>query len=145
MIKFCFLGKKYKPAEKDVSTVNLLLKELNPASLPIDKRQIVNLVENSHWVVAIDTVTGGIIGMATLGTIVTLRGLKGHMEDVVVDKNYQGKGLGRKLVELLIKKAKSLGVKSLELTSRPSRVAANHLYQKIGFELRATNAYKMDL
>ena len=37
-----------------------------------------------------------------------------------------------------------LGAKTIDLTSRPSREAANRLYQRLGFEMRETNVYRYD-
>lgn len=86
-----------------------------------------------------------IVGMATLYIITKFSKRNGHVEDVVVDDAYRGQGLGEKIMRELIAVAKSENVKTLHLTSRPERAAANKLYQKIGFELKQTNPYSMKL
>lgn len=85
-----------------------------------------------------------IVGMFTLGNYITPTGRKYWLEDVVVDKEFRGKYLGRKLVHEAIKLVSSNGKSTLMLTSKPSRVAANRLYISSGFQLKETNVYKMD-
>ena len=67
------------------------------------------------------------------------------VEDVVVDGTARGKGLGQKLVMAAIEKAKERGATSVNLTSSPTRTAANALYQKMGFNQRETNVYRYDI
>ena len=63
------------------------------------------------------------------------------IESVVVSSKMRGKGLGRKLMEHLLAEAVRMNVDCIHLTSNPSRVAANALYQKMGFEKNETNCY----
>jgi len=86
-----------------------------------------------------------IIGTATLILMQQLATTKAFLEDVVVDEAYRGRGLGRLLMEEIIKQAKLLGVEKLKFTSKPQRIAANALYQKMGFERKETNVYEMKL
>ena len=65
------------------------------------------------------------------------------IEDVVVDQNYRGKGYGKVMIEKVIEQCRNKGNVTLMLTSRPSRIVANQLYQSLGFEKRETNVYKM--
>lgn len=88
---------------------------------------------------------GRVIGMLTVGVYLSPTGDKAWIEDVVVDKMFRGRGLGRKLVAHAIEYCKSQGINTLMLTSNPKRVAANALYQSLGFERKETNVYKMDL
>ncbi len=85
-----------------------------------------------------------IIATATLCLCPLLTGTKAWVEDVVVDAQERGKGFARILLEHLIFQARQHGADSINLTSRPSRIAANHLYRALGFEQRETNVYKMD-
>lgn len=86
-----------------------------------------------------------LIGMATLVFVTRLSGVTARVEDVVVDQDQRGKGLGRALIEKLIERAKARGAYSLSLTSRTVREVANKLYQKVGFEKKETNSYRMQL
>jgi ribosomal protein S18 acetylase RimI-like enzyme len=67
------------------------------------------------------------------------------VEDVIVDEAVNGQGIGAQLTHAMLDRARQLGCVSVDLTSRPSREAANHLYKKVGFELRETNVYRFDL
>lgn len=86
-----------------------------------------------------------IIGCATLSVFYSPTGKKASIEDVVVLPEYQGQGLGRRLMEHIIEEAKTLAPISLHLTSRPTRVAANILYRNLGFLPKETNCYVMKL
>ncbi len=83
-----------------------------------------------------------ILGMLTLATFVIPTGKRAWIEDVVVDSAARGQGAGRALVEAAIAHAKQIGAKSVDLTSRPSREAANRLYVRSGFTARQTNVYR---
>lgn len=83
--------------------------------------------------------------MTTLAIYRIPTGCRAWIEDVVVDSEFRGMQLGRLLIEKTIEVARRLSPCTLMLTSRPSRVAANKLYQSIGFQYKETNAYKMTL
>ena len=85
-----------------------------------------------------------IIGCATLCVYASPTGWKASVEDVVVSAPYRGQGLGRRLMEHVIGYAKTeLHDVNIQLTSRPHRVAANELYQQMGFQKKDTNVYVM--
>ena len=86
-----------------------------------------------------------IVGMLTIATYKTPPGIKVWIEDVIVDESHRGKGIGRELMLFAIDYSGSLGAKYICLTSRPSRVAANELYLKLGFKKYETNFYKYRL
>jgi ribosomal protein S18 acetylase RimI-like enzyme len=83
--------------------------------------------------------------MATLVVMDQLVGLHGSVQDVVVSEQYRGQGISKVLMRNLHEKAAELGIEQLELTSRPSREAANKLYASIGYRLVDTNVYRFDL
>jgi ribosomal protein S18 acetylase RimI-like enzyme len=89
--------------------------------------------------------SGAIIGMAILAMYRISTGIRTYIEDVVVDEKARGQGVGEALCRHIIQEARELGVKTIDLTSRPSREAANRLYQKMGFEKRDTNVYRLNL
>jgi ribosomal protein S18 acetylase RimI-like enzyme len=97
--------------------------------------------ENVHFFIA-ELDNKQIVGMLTIGTYLTPSGAKVWIEDVVVDETLRGKGIGKEMMLFAINYSKSLGAESVSLTSRPSRIAANGLYQKIGFKQYETNVYK---
>ncbi len=86
-----------------------------------------------------------IIGMAALTVFRVPSGCKAWIEDVVVDESHRGKGIGEALTEACIDHARTRGVSAIHLTSNPARVAANRLYQKLGFKRHETNLYQLHL
>jgi ribosomal protein S18 acetylase RimI-like enzyme len=87
---------------------------------------------------------GATIGSLTLALFRTPTGSRAWIEDVVVDGDARGQGAGEALVEEAIRLAAEAGARTVDLTSRPSRDAANSLYEKIGFRTRATNVYRYE-
>ena len=88
---------------------------------------------------------GRIIGVATLAVFPIPTARRAWIEDVIVDEPSSGRGIGAALTEAMIDHARRLGCTTIELTSRPTREAANHLYRKLGFEIRDTNVLRLDL
>lgn len=84
-----------------------------------------------------------IAGMLTVGIYYSPTGGKAWIEDVVVDESFRGQGLSKLLVAHAIEFVKGKQVPSLMLTSNPKRIAANKLYQAMGFERKETNVYRM--
>lgn len=82
-----------------------------------------------------------LIGILTLAIIQIPTGKNGRIEDVVVNKNHRGKGIGEKLSLEAIKISKELNLNELFLTSNPNRTEANRLYQRMGFQIGVTNSY----
>jgi ribosomal protein S18 acetylase RimI-like enzyme len=88
---------------------------------------------------------GTVLGMATLATFRIPTGIRAWIEDVVVDDAARGKGVASAITLAMIDRARDLGCVTVDLTSRPTREAANRLYQKLGFQPRETNVYRFDL
>jgi ribosomal protein S18 acetylase RimI-like enzyme len=88
---------------------------------------------------------GSVVGVATLVTFPIPTGIRSWVEDVIVDEASNNQGIGRLLLDAMVARASELGAKTVDLTSRPSREAANHLYRKAGFEVRETNVYRAAL
>jgi len=115
------------------------------ASIPT-KVELQEIADNDALLIARDPTQGGkIVGTLTLVTFRIPTGIRSWIEDVVVDSAERGKGIGEALTVAALKHAAQLGAKTVDLTSRPSREAANRLYQRVGFELRVTNAYRYTL
>ena len=124
--------------------INRLLAQLSPGRQPWQTEGLRTLLkEEALCLLALSNAEGRLIGMASLLTTPQLTGLKGHVEDVVVDAVHRGKGLGKRLMANTLAHAAAAGIQSLELTSRPARKAANALYRKMGFTLRETNTYQI--
>mgnify|MGYP000020472699 CR=1 FL=1 len=88
---------------------------------------------------------GRYVGTLTLALFRIPTALRAWIEDVIVDDAARGQGVGEALNRAALEKAKSVGAKTVDLTSRPSREAANRLYQRIGFTQRETNVYRYEL
>jgi ribosomal protein S18 acetylase RimI-like enzyme len=82
------------------------------------------------------------VGMLTLILVRIPTGLRGHIEDVVVASTHRNQGVGEKLSRSALLFAEAKGARTVDLTSRPSREAANRLYQRLGFALRDTSVYR---
>ena len=87
---------------------------------------------------------GTVLGALTLATFRVPTGVRAWIEDVVVDDAARGRGVGAALVMAAIAKAEAAGSRTVDLTSRPSREAANRLYRRLGFKARETNVYRFD-
>ena len=98
---------------------------------------------NCHLYVILDGER--IVGCATLCIFHSPTGTKASIEDVVVSSAYRGQHLGKQLMEYVLEQAKAYAPIVLHLTSNPMRVAANHLYQSIGFQKEETNCYQMSI
>lgn len=86
-----------------------------------------------------------LVGFSVLVVFASLTGRRAWLEDVVVDGAARNHGVGARLVEAIAAAAFEEGCRTLDLTSRPSRVAANRLYERCGFAQRTTNVWRLDL
>jgi ribosomal protein S18 acetylase RimI-like enzyme len=86
-----------------------------------------------------------IVGMLTLAIFRIPTGIRAWIEDVVVDGDARGQGVGEALTREAVRIAGGHGARTVELTSRPSREAANRLYQRLGFQKRDTNVYRFTI
>jgi ribosomal protein S18 acetylase RimI-like enzyme len=126
-----------------VEAFGRLLPQLSRSARPLDRAAITTVAESpgSTLLVARGD-DGSIIGMLTLVMFRIPTGLRAIIEDVVTDDAARGQGVGTALTNQAIETARAAGVRTIDLTSRPSRVAAGRLYEKLGFELRDTRVYR---
>jgi ribosomal protein S18 acetylase RimI-like enzyme len=121
-----------------------LLPQLSSSPPPtLDELRLITA--NPESVLFVARLEGRIVGSLTLIFYRIPTGLKSWIEDVVVDEAARGHGIGELLNRAALDEARRRGAKAVSLTSRPSREAANRLYQRIGFESRPTNVYRYDL
>ena len=127
--------------------INKLLKQLDDTASLLTEVDVKGMIDSSanYLFVARGLDNKEIVGMLTMIAFRIPFAKKGLLEDFVVDKEYRGKGIGTKLITAAIKKARKVGVVYLDFTSRPTRVAANNLYQSLGFKKRNTNIYRIIL
>jgi ribosomal protein S18 acetylase RimI-like enzyme len=88
---------------------------------------------------------GLIVGSLSLVVFRNPTGVRAWIEDVIVDQAARGQGIGEALTRAAIDRARESGARTVDLSSRPAREAANRLYQRIGFELRNSNLYRYNL
>ena len=86
--------------------------------------------------------TRRIVGSLCLAVFRIPTGVRAWIEDVVVDESARGAGVGAALVQAAIRLAEAQGARTVDLTSRPDREAANRLYVRLGFNARTTNVYR---
>ncbi len=122
--------------------VNLMLGQLSTSAHEVDAAWLQRLIDSGNSTLFILKVDGEPAGMLSLCHYYAPTGCKAWIEDVVVDSSKRGLGLGRHLVEHALEQARKLSPCTVMLTSRPSRVEANRLYQSVGFESRETNVYR---
>jgi len=117
------------------------LSRSNPAPTEAELRQ---LVESPATVLlmAVDD-AGRFVGTLTLALFRIPTALRAWIEDVIVDESVGGQGIGKALTREALARAAAAGARTVDLTSRPSREAANRLYQGLGFERRDTNVYRI--
>ena len=121
-----------------------LIPQLSSSNPPPDKAFLAQLVahEACHLLIAADETTGQILGSLTLVIFPIPTAMRAWIEDVVVDDAARGQGVGALLNNYAVQLASDAGCKTVDLTSRPSREAANRLHQRLGFEARNTNVYR---
>jgi len=128
-----------------VEAFNRLIPQLSSSSPPPSRDHLAALVDSEDTVLFVARVDGRIMGSLTLALYRIPTGTKAWIEDVVVDADARGHGVGELLNQAALDDARSRGAKDVSLTSRPSREAANRLYRRIGFEPRETNVYRYTL
>lgn len=122
-----------------------LIPQLSKSSPPPSAEQLGEMVRSEASDVLVARLDGEIVGTLTLVTFRIPTGVRAWIEDVVVDDRARGHGVGDQLNRMALELARERGAKTVDLTSRPSREAANRLYQRIGFQPRDTNVYRYDL
>ena len=130
-----------------VAAFGRLIPQLSKSNPPPSEAELAAIVaaESSVLLLAVDESSGEILGSLTLAWFRIPTGVRAWIEDVVVDETARGRGAGEALNRDAIDRARALGARTVDLTSRPSREAANRLYQRIGFVARDTNVYRFEL
>jgi ribosomal protein S18 acetylase RimI-like enzyme len=125
-----------------LTAFELLIPQLSSSNPPPTAEQLSEIISSPSSVLFIARVDGRIVGSLTLATFRIPTGVRAWIEDVVVDSEVRGHGVGEALNLAAIAEAKMREAITVELTSRPSREAANRLYQRLGFVARDTNVYR---
>jgi ribosomal protein S18 acetylase RimI-like enzyme len=129
-----------------VDAVERLVPQLSRSNPPPSIAQLEEIVAAPATDLFVATLDDGTVaGMSTLVSFRIPTGVRSLVEDVVVDTAARGAGVGTALAHAMLDRARELGAVTVDLTSRPSREAANRLYQHIGFKQRETNVYRYAL
>jgi ribosomal protein S18 acetylase RimI-like enzyme len=125
-----------------VAAVARLVPQLSRSAPPPSAEELEEIVASPASSLFVATLGGEIVGCLTLVIFRIPTGLRAWIEDVVVDESARGAGVGAALNQAALAEAGHRGVRTVDLTSRPSREAANRLYQRLGFVPRETNVYR---
>jgi ribosomal protein S18 acetylase RimI-like enzyme len=129
-----------------VAAVAALIPQLSRSSPPPTRDMLEWIVDDdSRTTLFVAREAGRVMGMLTLAVFPIPTGIRAWIEDVVVDEDARGSGVGAALVQAALDRAGAAGARTVDLTSRPDREVANRLYVRMGFEVRQTNVYRHHL
>ena len=128
-----------------ISAFETLIPQLSSSNPAPSASELQEIVSSEASVLFVARVEGKVVGSLTLATFRIPTGLRAWIEDVVVDSSARGHGVGEALNKAALDEARARGAVTVDLTSRPSREAANRLYQRLGFVQRETNVYRYTL
>ena len=128
-----------------VEAMQALLPQLSTSAKPIEAYDMESIVASPATILYVARADDGIVGTLTLVVFRSLTGARCWIEDVVVDGRARGRGVGELLVGAALDGARRANARSVDLTSNPTRVGANRLYQRCGFVQRETNVYRYSL
>lgn len=123
--------------------ISALYKQLNPnnAQRPLDEI----LQAHNNVYVFICKIDNSVVGTALLSTYKVISGYRGMVDDVVVDSNQRGKGIGKKLMQRLLEEGQNNGLDEILLFTGHHRAPAIALYKSLGFTLRESGLYNLKL
>ena len=127
---------------QDLADLDALMHELSATSF-CNEELLNNGSNDTNVHVYVIRDKGHIIATGTLCIKHTLEFTIADIESVVVSSKCRGRGYGKELMTAMVEAAKKMNVHHIQLTSNPARVAANQLYQELGFERYETNCYKL--
>lgn len=131
--------------DEHVEAFARLLPQLSSQAQPLERETIEAIMRHDACSVLLATDDDGrIVGALTLVTFPLPTGLRARIEDVVVDDTARGQGVGAALTDAALSMANSRGARTVDLTSRPSREAANRLYRRLGFAERDSTVYRYE-
>jgi ribosomal protein S18 acetylase RimI-like enzyme len=130
----------YKDAVLDA--LNDLLPQLSASPQRLTEQDLHTVIQSDTTRLLMAEEDDRYIGSLTLVVFRIPSGTRARIEDLVVQETARGRGVGRALVQKAIEMAKALGAEAVDLTTHPSREAANQLYKKLGFEIQGTNVYR---
>ncbi|MFI6710059.1 GNAT family N-acetyltransferase [Nonomuraea sp. NPDC050478] len=131
-------------SDEVVAAFGRLLPQLS-AGAAIDREAVERVVRSEVNTVLAARAGGVVVGLLTLVVYPLASGVRARIEDVVVDGAARGQGVGAALTGRALELARERGARTVDLTSRPEREAANRLYERAGFRRRDTASYRVVL
>ncbi|MFE7119245.1 GNAT family N-acetyltransferase [Streptomyces sp. NPDC057654] len=131
-----------EPSRELVEAFGRLLPQLSSAAKPLDEEAIARLVTCDANTLLVARAADAIVGTLTLVLAPLPSGLRARVEDVVVDSAARGQGVAGLLTQEALRIAREAGARTVDLTSRPDRAAANRLYERLGFRPRQSTVYR---
>ena len=128
-----------------VDALTSLLPQLNPELKPVTIERLSRVIGDPATTLLVVREDGRIVGAAAVLVYATPAYVKARIEDVVVDEHARGKGVGEALVRRCLEVARERGAEIVELQSARWREVANRLYPRMGFQLRESNLYRLNL
>jgi len=128
-----------------VDAFGRLLPQLSGSARPLDVEAVGRILACDANTVLVARAGHAIVGTLTLVMFPLPAGLRARIEDVVVDESARGRGVAGLLIEEALRIAREAGARTVDLTSRPDREAANRLYERLGFGVRESTVYRMTL
>ncbi|MFC8237134.1 GNAT family N-acetyltransferase [Streptomyces sp. NPDC057284] len=132
-------------SEELVEAFSRLLPQLSTTAHPLDYEAVDRMVTCDANTMLVARTSDAIVGTLTLVLLPLPSGLRARVEDVVVDSAARGRGVAGLLTEKALQIAGEAGARTVDLTSRPDRVAANRLYERLGFQVRQSTVYRFSI
>ena len=142
MIKIEELG---NVTTKDLDAINILIPQLSVSAGSMTYARLLEMVKNERAPILVARYGGTIVGIGMMVIYNVPTEKRAWLEEIIVDEKYRGQGLGERISKALIEIAKKEKVSRIYLSSGSQREAANKLYQKLGFERKETNVYRLKL
>ena len=125
-----------------VEAAGVLISQLSASAQPPGMDQWIEIVACPVVIVLAARCENKVVGMVTLMLVRIPTGLRAILEDLVVLATHRQQGIGERLMRAALARARSAGARTMDFTSRPSRIVASRLYQRLGFALRDTGVYR---
>ncbi|MBX7550421.1 GNAT family N-acetyltransferase [Streptomyces sp. NPDC004232] len=125
-----------------VDAFGRLLPQLSSTAKPLDHEALDRMVTCDANTVLVARTPDSVVGTLTLVLLPLPSGLRARVEDVVVDSTARGQGVAALLTQEALRLAREAGARTVDLTSRPDRAAANRLYERLGFQARQSTVHR---
>ncbi|ANS69261.1 hypothetical protein SLINC_7037 [Streptomyces lincolnensis] len=122
-----------------------MLPQLSSTAARLDLAAVERILSCDANTVLVARADDRIVGTLTLVMFPVPSGLRARIEDVVVDHAARGHGVAGLLTHEALRLAREAGARTVDLTSRPDRAAANRVYERLGFRQRESTVYRVPL